>query len=88
MFKPAYIEELKALEVGPLESPERLLAVVAKGDEVLDWREMTARFPGSRIKLIEGGDHALSDFAAEHLDEVMAFIEPAQPPGSAPGCTL
>lgn len=75
-FKPEYIDELRALDVGMLTPPERALAIVAKGDEVLDWREMSARYPGSRIKLIEGGDHALSDFAEAHLDEVMRFIDP------------
>ena len=75
-FKPEYIDELRALEVGTLTPPERALAIVAKGDEVLDWREMSARYPGSRIKLIEGGDHALSDFAEAHLDEVMRFVDP------------
>jgi predicted esterase YcpF (UPF0227 family) len=43
------------------------------GDEVLDWREMTARYAGARIKLLEGGDHALSDFD-DHIDEVLAFL--------------
>ncbi len=75
-FRPEYIAELSALEVGPLARPERALAVIAKGDEVLDWREMSARYPGSRVKLLEGGDHALSDFAGAHLDDVMAFIDP------------
>ncbi|MEJ8854624.1 YqiA/YcfP family alpha/beta fold hydrolase [Variovorax robiniae] len=73
-FRPEYIGELKALEVGQLPRPERCLAIVAKGDEVLDWREMSARYPGSRIKLLEKGDHALSDFERAHLDEVMAFL--------------
>ena len=76
-FRPEYVDELRALDVGPLARPERVFAVIAKGDEVLDWREMSARYPGSRIKLIEGGDHALSDFDRQHLDEVMAFIDPA-----------
>ena len=76
-FKPEYIEELQALEVGTLHRPELALAIVAKGDEVLDWREMSARYPGSRVKLIEGGDHALSDFAEAHLDEVIRFSDPA-----------
>jgi predicted esterase YcpF (UPF0227 family) len=76
-FLPEYIEELRALEVGPLKHPERVYAVIAKGDEVLDWREMTARYPGSRVKLIEGEDHALSDFERLHLEEVLAFLQPA-----------
>jgi uncharacterized protein len=74
-FEPRYVDELRVLEHGPLPHPERLLAVIAKGDEVLDWREMAGRYPGSRIKLLEGGDHALADFD-EHLDEVLAFLGP------------
>jgi predicted esterase YcpF (UPF0227 family) len=76
-FRPEYIDELRALDVGPLARPERVFAVIAKGDELLDWREMSARYPGSRIKLLDGGDHALSDFERHHLDEAMAFIDPA-----------
>jgi predicted esterase YcpF (UPF0227 family) len=72
-FKPKFIEELHALDAGPLRQPQRYFALVAKGDEVLDWREMTGRYAGARIKLLEAGDHALSDFD-EHLDEVMAFL--------------
>jgi hypothetical protein len=50
------------MEVGSLTRPERVFAVIAKGDEALDWHEMSARYPDSNIKLLEGGDHALSDF--------------------------
>ncbi len=72
-FKPEFIEELRAFEAGPPRQPQRLFALIAKGDELLDWREMTARYVGARIKLLEGSDHALSDFDA-HLDEVLEFI--------------
>ncbi len=74
VFAPEYVGELRALERGPVRHPERYFAVIAKGDEVLDWREMTGRYPGARIKLLEGGDHALSDFD-EHLEEVVSFLE-------------
>lgn len=76
-FKPEFIGELQALDAGPLSQPQRYLAVIAKGDEVLDWREMTDRCAGARVKLLEGGDHALSDFDA-HLDEVLAFLDLAR----------
>lgn len=72
-FAPEYVDELRALECGPVAHPERYFAVIAKGDEVLDWREMTGRYPGVRTRLLEGGDHALSDFDA-HLEEVLAFL--------------
>ena len=72
-FEPAFIDELHALETGPLRDPSRYFAVIAKGDEVLDWREMAARYAGAHIVLLEGGDHALSDFEAAHLHDVLAF---------------
>jgi len=72
-FAPEYVDELRALRPAAITRPERYFAVIAKGDEVLDWREMTARYPGAAIKLLEGGDHALSDFDA-HLKEILAFL--------------
>lgn len=72
-FAPEYVQELRALATGPLIHPENFFAIIAKGDEVLDWREMSARYAGAKVKLLEGGDHALSDFDA-HIDEVFAFI--------------
>ena len=73
-FRPDYIDELRALAVPGITRPERYLAIVAKGDEVLDWREMTARYAGAHIELLEGGDHTLSDFD-KHLPGVMRFLE-------------
>ena len=79
-FQPDYIDELRALEVGVLNDPARVLAVIAEGDEVLDWREMQARYPGSATRVVPlgapGSDHALSDFESAHLDAVMDFVAP------------
>ena len=71
---PEFMDELRALECGPVRRPEDYFAVIAKGDEVLDWREMTARYPGVRTKLLEGGDHGLSDFD-DHLEDVLSFLQ-------------
>jgi predicted esterase YcpF (UPF0227 family) len=73
-FKPEYVDELHALTRTGLATPENCFAVIAKGDEVLDWREMSDRYAGARIKLLEGSDHALSDFDA-HIDEVCDFLD-------------
>lgn len=73
-FEPHFVDELRALEHGPVARPENYFAIIAKGDEVLDWREMTGRYPGARIRLLEGGDHAISDFE-HHLPEVLDFLE-------------
>ncbi|HRI17552.1 MAG TPA: YqiA/YcfP family alpha/beta fold hydrolase, partial [Burkholderiaceae bacterium] len=73
-FRAEYLEELRTLAPPRLTHLERYCAIVAKGDEVLDWREMTGRYSGCRVKLLEGGDHALSDFEAAHLADVTAFL--------------
>jgi uncharacterized protein len=72
-FRPEFIDELRAIAPAALTRFERYFAVIAKGDEVLDWREMSARYKGCRIKLLEGSDHALSDFD-DHLPEVLGFL--------------
>lgn len=73
-FEPRFVDELRALAHGPVADPGRYFAVIAQGDEVLDWREMTGRYPGAHIKLLAGSDHALSDFD-DHIDEVFAFLD-------------
>lgn len=71
-FKREYIEELKTLAVDRISRPERYFLMAATGDEVLDWREMTAHYPGARHHVIEGSDHGISEFA-QYVDEVLAF---------------
>ena len=73
-FAPEFVDELRALAVGPLAQPERFMALIAKGDEVLDWRDMTARYAGAQQTVLEGGDHALSDFA-QHIPQVLHFLQ-------------
>ena len=73
-FEPVFVDELRALVTGPASDPRNTFAVIAKGDELLDWREMTGRYPGARIKLLEGSDHALSDFD-DHMDAVFDFLD-------------
>ncbi len=72
-FRPEFIAELRAMSPITLTRPERYFAVIAKGDEVLSWEEMTARYQGCRIRLLEGSDHAISEFE-DHLPEVVDFL--------------
>ena len=78
-FRAAYIDELRAMHPGPLTHMERYCAVVAQGDEVLDWREMVARHAGADLLLLEGGDHALSDFDRHepHIHRFLGLDTPA-----------
>ena len=82
-FRPEFVDELRAMRPEVITRPQRHFAVIARGDEVLDWREMSARYAGCRIKLIDGGDHALGDFAEAHLDDVVRFLGLAPPSGAA-----
>ena len=72
-FRTEFIDELRAMAPRTLTRPERYFAVIAKGDEVLDWRAMTTLCTECKVKLLEGGDHALSDFS-EHLQDVVDFL--------------
>ena len=72
-FEPTFVDELRDLHAGPLHTPGNYLAVIAKGDEVLDWCEMAARYAGAHIELLEGGDHALSDFDT-HVPLILDFL--------------
>ena len=72
-FRPEFIAELQALGRPSTSTPQRLLAVIAKGDELLDWREMHERYVDCCIKLLEGSDHGLSDFE-DYLPELIEFL--------------
>ena len=73
-FRAEHVDELRAMTPPtPLAHPENILAIVAKGDEVLDWREMTARYARGPLKLIAGSDHGLADFEA-HVPELLAHL--------------
>ena len=72
-FRAEYVTQLRVLTPRAITRPGRYFAVIAKGDEVLDWHEMTARYPGATIRLLEGGDHALSDFD-NHLPHLLRFL--------------
>jgi len=68
-FRPEYVDELAALAPpARLARPDHILAIVAKGDAVLDWREMAARYAQGPLKLIAGSDHGLADFALHAPD--------------------
>ena len=84
-FRPEYITELQALRVPALTRLDRYGAVIAQGDEVLDWREMLGLFDPAAgaapqagaaqatVRLLPGSDHAMSDFDA-HLPFILQFL--------------
>ena len=79
-FQPGFVDELSALadditRLRPLSptTTQNLYAIVARDDEVLDWREMLDFCAGGDVKLLPGGDHAISDFD-QHIDGLFDFL--------------
>jgi predicted esterase YcpF (UPF0227 family) len=71
-FKREYIAELADLKVARITRPERYFLLAATGDEVLDYRDMVAHYAGARQHVIEGSDHAVTEFE-QYVDEVLDF---------------
>lgn len=62
VFLPEYVDELADLAASRPARPERYYLLACKGDEVLDWRDMADWYKGSQGRILEGGDHGISDF--------------------------
>lgn len=74
-FQPHFIEELQRLQVPP-NAPASVgqLALIAKGDEVLQWPEMAAHYRRAQQIVLEGSNHALTDVYGEYLPQLAAFL--------------
>lgn len=81
VFEPEYVDELADMAVGRPTQPQRYYLLAAKGDEVLDWREMADWFAGAQGRILEGSDHGLSGFE-QWLPEILDFAlgDPAPAP--------
>jgi len=69
----AGVRRLEDLLDPPPHDPARTMALIAQGDEVLDWREMASHCAGAACTVLPGGDHALSDFP-DHLGAIERFL--------------
>ena len=72
-FRPEYIDELRLLDTRSMTPAAPEMVLIAQGDEVLDWTEMSERYPHALQLVQEGGDHALSNFE-EYLSCVEEFL--------------
>jgi uncharacterized protein len=79
-FQPRFVDELWAQQADVEHlaalhptTPEGMFAIVSKGDEVLDWREMQAFCAGGTVRLLDRSDHAISDFD-DHMDDLFTFL--------------
>jgi predicted esterase YcpF (UPF0227 family) len=73
-FRAEYINELRSLQVEKITDPKRYFLIAAKGDELLDWKEMVGFYSGAKQLVLEGSDHGIADYA-NHLPAVIDFIQ-------------
>ena len=71
VFSADHLAELRALATPPAHL-ERYLLLLESGDEVLDYREAVAAFPGAHQVVLEGGDHGFTRFI-DFLPDILAF---------------
>ena len=72
-FRSEYIDELQDLQINAITNPGRYFLIAAKGDELLDWKEMVDFYKGAQQLVLEGSDHGIADYP-EHLSKVLEFI--------------
>jgi predicted esterase YcpF (UPF0227 family) len=72
VVEQAHLDQLCTLAIATITQPQRYYLIAATGDEVLDYRDMLAKYAGAQTVLIDGGDHGLSDFA-RYMDGVLEF---------------
>jgi predicted esterase YcpF (UPF0227 family) len=72
-FQAEFIGELRAMTPAAITQPDRYFPVIAMGDEVLDAREMLARYAACTGLTLPSGDHAITDFD-RHLPAVLHFL--------------
>eukprot|EP01066_Platyproteum_vivax_P002652 Platyproteum_vivax@DN13258_c0_g1_i1.p1 len=72
-FTQQHVDELIELKTPHITRPDRYYLLAAKGDELLNWKDMVDFCQGSWLVVLEGGDHGLTDFE-EHVDAVMRWI--------------
>lgn len=62
LFEQKHVDELKQFFVPAHRHPGNLLLMVQTGDEALDFKEATAKYPGSQNIIEYGGDHSFQQF--------------------------
>lgn len=68
-----HVQQLLALEVDALNTPERLWVLLQTGDETLDYTLALAKYPHSPLLVEQGGNHAFDTFE-HHISAIIDFL--------------
>lgn len=72
-LKEQHIDELKALDIQSLKTPDDFWLLQQTGDEVLDYRQAVSRFTESKQTVEQGGDHSFVGFE-RYLPGILDFL--------------
>lgn len=68
-----HIDELKALDVKTIRSPQDFWLLQQEGDEVLDFRQAVTKYAHSKQTVEPGGDHSFIDFE-RYPERIIQFL--------------
>lgn len=72
-FSTEHIEQLEAIYIKQINSPKKLLVMLQKGDEVLDYRLAEKKYCESNLIIEPGGNHSFQNFA-QHCEKIYQFL--------------
>lgn len=70
----AHIQQLKNLDVEPLQHKENILLLAQLGDEVLDTQQAIEKYRGCEQIIEAGGSHAFENFS-HHIPTILKFFQ-------------
>jgi predicted esterase YcpF (UPF0227 family) len=71
-WKTSHLEMLKKYET-EIEDQSKIMLMVQKGDDVLDYREAVEKLPDAKQIVEEGGDHSFIG-VEKYFDEIRVFL--------------
>lgn len=73
-FTADHIEQLKAVYIVHIHSPENLMVMLQKDDEVLDYRLTEKKYSESYLLIESGGNHSFENFE-QHCETIYRFLK-------------
>ncbi len=68
-----HMDQLRALTLVQVETPEHLLVLLQTADETLDYQLAAQYYKGCQLDIEQGGSHAYDNFP-QRIPQIMAFV--------------